>query len=113
MTFFYREMRGLIETGHLYLAQPPLYRLQHGGTVTYARDEQHRAELMKTVFAGKQKVEVARFKGLGEMPSAQLRDTTMDPANRNLLKGHSGRPCRRQQPGRAPDGPQAGTAAGL
>jgi len=86
MTFFYREMRGLIETGHLYLAQPPLYRLQHGGTVTYARDEQHRAELMKTVFAGKQKVEVARFKGLGEMPSAQLRDTTMDPANRNLLK---------------------------
>ncbi|NBB83548.1 MAG: DNA topoisomerase IV subunit B [Alphaproteobacteria bacterium] len=86
MTFFYREMRGLIETGHLYLAQPPLYRLQHGGTVAYARDDAHRAELMRTVFSGKQKVEVARFKGLGEMPSTQLRETTMDPAKRNLLR---------------------------
>jgi len=86
MTFFYREMRGLIETGHLYLAQPPLYRLQHGATVVYARDDAHREELLRTTFKGKSKVETARFKGLGEMPSAQLRDTTMDPAQRMLLR---------------------------
>jgi len=86
MTFFYREMRGLIESGHLYLAQPPLYRLQHGGTVVYARDDAHREDLLRTVFKGKSKVETARFKGLGEMPSAQLRDTTMDPARRLLLR---------------------------
>ncbi|MEO3431802.1 DNA topoisomerase IV subunit B [Inquilinus sp. CAU 1745] len=86
MTFFYREMRGLIEDGHLYLAQPPLYRLQHGGTTVYARDDAHKDELMRTVFVGKTKIEISRFKGLGEMPPAQLKETTMDPARRTLWR---------------------------
>ena len=85
MTFFFQEMPGLVRDGRLYLAQPPLYRLASGGTVAYARDEPHRAELMATVFKGK-KVEVGRFKGLGEMASAQLKETTMDPAKRTLLR---------------------------
>jgi topoisomerase IV subunit B len=86
MTFFYREMPGLIEKGHLFLAQPPLYRLSQGGTVLYARDDRHKDELMKTVFAKPGKVEISRFKGLGEMPAAQLRETTMDRGKRILLK---------------------------
>ena len=85
MTFFFQEMPGLVRDGRLYLAQPPLYRLAAGGTVEYARDEAHRAELMRTVFKGR-KVEVGRFKGLGEMASAQLKETTMDPAKRTLLR---------------------------
>ena len=85
MTFFFQEMPGLVRDGRLYLAQPPLYRLAAGGTVEYARDEGHRAELMRTVFKGR-KVETGRFKGLGEMASAQLKETTMDPAKRTLLR---------------------------
>ncbi len=86
MTFFFQEMPGLVRDGRLYLAQPPLFRLAHGGTVAYARDDAHRAELMATVFKGKPRVEVGRFKGLGEMASAQLKETTMDPAKRTLLR---------------------------
>ncbi|MGP1395872.1 MAG: DNA topoisomerase IV subunit B [Inquilinaceae bacterium] len=86
MTFFYREMRGLIASGHLYLAQPPLYRLQQGGTVLYARDDPHKDALMEGPLSGRGKVEISRFKGLGEMPPAQLRDTTMDPAQRTLWR---------------------------
>jgi topoisomerase-4 subunit B len=86
MTFFYREMPGLIEKGHLFLAQPPLYRLSQGGTVTYARDDRHKDELMKTTFTGKGKVEISRFKGLGEMPASQLKETTMDRNKRILLR---------------------------
>ncbi|HJS30347.1 MAG TPA: DNA topoisomerase IV subunit B [Alphaproteobacteria bacterium] len=86
MTFFYREMPKLIETGHLYLAMPPLYRLAHGGTVVYARDDPHKDELLKTVFKGKSKIDISRFKGLGEMPAAQLKETTMSPGNRTLLQ---------------------------
>jgi topoisomerase-4 subunit B len=86
MTFFYREMPGLIEHGKLYLAQPPLYRLSQGGKVAYARDDAHRDELMKAEFTGKGKVEVSRFKGLGEMPASQLKETTMDPEKRTLLR---------------------------
>ncbi len=86
MTFFYREMPKLIENGHLYLAQPPLYRLSQGGTVVYARDDADREKLLRTRFKGKGKVEVSRFKGLGEMPPAQLRETTMDPKSRVLLR---------------------------
>jgi topoisomerase-4 subunit B len=86
MTFFYREMPGLIENGKLYLAQPPLYRLSQGGKIAYARDDAHRDQLMKGEFSGKGKVEVSRFKGLGEMPANQLKETTMDPAKRTLLR---------------------------
>ena len=80
MTFFYREMPGLIQNGHLYLALPPLYRLTQGGKTVYARDDAHKDELLKTVFAGK-KVEISRFKGLGEMQPPQLKETTMDPTS--------------------------------
>jgi topoisomerase-4 subunit B len=86
MTFFYREMPQLIEKGHLFLAQPPLYRLARGGRIEYARDDSHRDELMKTAFNGNGKVDISRFKGLGEMPAAQLRETTMDPRHRTLLR---------------------------
>lgn len=86
ITFFYREMPGLIEGGHLYLAQPPLYRLSQRGKTVYAMDDAHKDELIKSVFDGRGKVDVSRFKGLGEMPPAQLKETTMDPARRMLLK---------------------------
>ncbi len=86
LTFFYREMPKLIEDGHLYLAMPPLYRLAQGGEVAYARDDAHKDELMATVFRGRGKVEVSRFKGLGEMPPQQLKATTMDPGSRTLLR---------------------------
>jgi topoisomerase-4 subunit B len=86
ITFFYREMRGLIEGGHLYLAVPPLYRLSQGGRVLYARDDAHKEVLLASELNGKGKVDVSRFKGLGEMPMQQLRETTMDPARRSLLR---------------------------
>jgi len=85
MTFFFREMPGLVRDGHLFLAQPPLYRLAAGGEVAYARDDADRRRLVETRFRGR-KVEVGRFKGLGEMSPAQLRETTMDPATRTLLR---------------------------
>jgi topoisomerase-4 subunit B len=86
ITFFYTQMRPLIERGHLYLAQPPLYRLSAGGISAYARDDAHREELMRTLFKGKKKVEQSRFKGLGEMPAAQLKETTMNPETRTLIR---------------------------
>ena len=86
ITFFFRELPKLIERGHLYLAQPPLYRLSHGGTIAYARDEADRERLLATIFKGKKNVEVGRFKGLGEMNPSQLKETTMDPAKRQLLQ---------------------------
>ncbi|HEY0445690.1 MAG TPA: DNA topoisomerase IV subunit B [Allosphingosinicella sp.] len=85
MTFFFQEMPDLVRKGRLYLAQPPLYRLSSGGTIAYARDDAHRAELEASLFKGR-KVEVSRFKGLGEMNPQQLRETTMDPKSRSLLK---------------------------
>ncbi|MEO7366026.1 MAG: toprim domain-containing protein, partial [Sphingomicrobium sp.] len=85
MTFFFQEMPELVRRGHLFLAQPPLYRLTAGAKTLYARDDAHRAELEATEFKGK-KVEVSRFKGLGEMMPAQLKTTTMDPATRSLLR---------------------------
>ncbi|PKB25439.1 DNA topoisomerase IV subunit B [Novosphingobium kunmingense] len=85
MTFFFQEMPEVVRRGHLYLAQPPLYRLTAGKESAYARDDAHRAELEATQFKGK-KVEVGRFKGLGEMNPQQLRETTMDPEKRSLLR---------------------------
>ncbi len=85
MTFFFQEMPDIVKRGHLYLAQPPLYRLTAGKESRYARDDAHRAELEATVFKGK-KVEVSRFKGLGEMNPQQLRETTMAPETRGLIR---------------------------
>jgi topoisomerase-4 subunit B len=86
ITFFYRQMRQLIENGHLYLAVPPLYRLSHGGKNFYARDDAHKDEILKKEFHANAKVEIGRFKGLGEMMASQLKETTMDPTKRTLLK---------------------------
>ena len=86
ITFFYRQMPKLIEGGHLYLAVPPLYKLTQGAKTAYARDDAHKAELSRTFFTGKGKVEVSRFKGLGEMMPAQLKETTMCPRRRTLLR---------------------------
>jgi topoisomerase-4 subunit B len=86
ITFFYRLTPKLIEEGHLYLAVPPLYRLTQGAKSIYARDDAHKDQLMKSGFSGRGAIEVSRFKGLGEMPMRDLRDTTMDPAKRSLLR---------------------------
>jgi topoisomerase IV subunit B len=85
MTFFFQEMPEVVRRGHLFLAQPPLYRLTAGKESRYARDDAHRKELEDTVFKGK-KVEVSRFKGLGEMNPQQLRETTMNPESRGLIR---------------------------
>nr|WP_272210747.1 toprim domain-containing protein [Marinicella sp. W31]MDC2876657.1 toprim domain-containing protein [Marinicella sp. W31] len=86
ITFFYKEMPELIRQGHLFLAVPPLYKISQGGKTAYARDDAHRAELMENFFTGRGKVELSRFKGLGEMLPAQLKETTMDPKKRMLLR---------------------------
>jgi topoisomerase-4 subunit B len=86
MTFFYREMPKLVEAGHLYLALPPLYRLSQGDKSIYARDDAHKEELLRTAFRDRGKVEISRFKGLGEMPAQSLKVTTMDPKARALLR---------------------------
>jgi topoisomerase-4 subunit B len=86
ITFFYRQTPKLIDEGHLYLAVPPLYRLTQGAKSIYARDDAHKDELMKSGFSGRGAIEISRFKGLGEMPMRDLRDTTMDPARRALLR---------------------------
>jgi len=86
MTFFFREMSKLVDNGHLFLALPPLYRLTQGELTHYARDDAHREELLQSAFSGRGKVEISRFKGLGEMPARYLRATTMDPAQRTLLR---------------------------
>ncbi len=86
ITFFFRTMPKLIEAGKLYLAVPPLFRLSHGGKIVYARDDKHKDALLKKEFHANAKVEVSRFKGLGEMMAAQLKETTMDPSKRTLLR---------------------------
>ena len=86
MTYFYREMPQLIEAGRLYLAQPPLYRMTQGSKTLYALDDMHKDELLSSGFDGRGKIEISRFKGLGEMPPAQLKETTMSKATRRLLQ---------------------------
>jgi len=85
MTFFFQEMADIVRRGHLFLAQPPLYKLAAGKETVYARDDAHRQELEASIFKGR-KVEVSRFKGLGEMNPQQLRETTMSPATRSLVR---------------------------
>jgi topoisomerase-4 subunit B len=86
ITFFYQKMPQLIDNQHLYLALPPLYKLTHGAKSVYARDDRHKDELIRKEFAANAKVEVSRFKGLGEMNASQLKETTMDPTKRTLLR---------------------------
>ena len=86
VTFFHEQMPDLIRQGHLYIAVPPLYRLAQGAKTFYARDDEHREELLKTEFRANAKVDVSRFKGLGEMLPAQLKETTMMPGSRTLLQ---------------------------
>ncbi len=86
ITFFYQEMPELIENGHLFLAVPPLYKLTHGAKSVYARDDKQRDALLRSEFAANAKVEINRFKGLGEMNAPQLKETTMDPKKRLLLR---------------------------
>ncbi|MDX1731927.1 MAG: DNA topoisomerase IV subunit B, partial [Aurantimonas coralicida] len=88
ITFFYQEMPELIRGGHLFLAVPPLYKLTQGGKTAYARDDADRERLIARDFKGRGKVEISRFKGLGEMLPAQLKETTMDPRKRTLLRVH-------------------------
>ena len=86
MSFFYKEMPALIEHGHLYLALPPLYRLTQGGKSVYAADDAEKDLLLSTTFKNAKNVDISRFKGLGEMPPNQLKETTMDPDKRTLLR---------------------------
>ncbi len=86
ITFFWRQMPELIDAGHLYLAVPPLYKLTQGAKMAYARNDAHKDDLLKSYFNTRGKVEISRFKGLGEMMAAQLKETTMQPSKRSLLK---------------------------
>ncbi len=86
MTFFYTQMKEMVANGNLYLALPPLYRLTSGTISVYAKDDAHKDQLLKTTFKGKSKVEISRFKGLGEMPAKQLKETTMAPETRTLVR---------------------------
>jgi topoisomerase-4 subunit B len=86
MTFFFQQMPDLVEKGHLFLAMPPLYRITQGAKSMYARDDAHKDELLETEFNGRGKIEISRFKGLGEMPAMQLKETTMNPESRQLMR---------------------------
>ena len=88
LTFFYREIPELISGGHLYLAMPPLYRLAQGAKTVYARDDADRERLLKSEFRANAKVEISRFKGLGEMMPQQLKETTMRSGSRTLIQVH-------------------------
>ena len=86
MTFFFTQMRPMIDTGHLYLACPPLYRLTQGARRLYVSDDVEKNQMMEKGLGGKGKIDVQRFKGLGEMDAKDLKDTTMNPATRKLIR---------------------------
>jgi len=85
LTFFFRHMRELMRQGKLFIAQPPLYRIVVGRETFYAQDDVHKEEVLASLPANR-KVEVLRFKGLGEMDAGQLSETTLDPDKRTLLR---------------------------
>lgn len=86
LAFFFQEMYKVLEGGFVYLACPPLYRLSTASQTIYARDDEEKEHLLKTQFRKGQRVEISRFKGLGEMPVTQLRTTTMAPESRQLIR---------------------------
>lgn len=86
ITFFYRYMKEIIDQGRLFMAMPPLFRIQQGGKSMYANDEAHKERLLATEFTGRGKIDIGRFKGLGEMMPAQLKETTMNPDTRILAR---------------------------
>lgn len=86
MTFFFTQMRPLIDAGHLYLAAPPLYRITQGSISVYANDDVEKNEWLEKGLGGRGKIDVSRFKGLGEMNPSQLKETTMDPRSRTLIR---------------------------
>jgi topoisomerase-4 subunit B len=86
MTFFFTQMRPMIDAGHLYLACPPLFRLTQGAKRVYCLDEAERDSWLERGLGGKGKIDVSRFKGLGEMDAKDLKDTTMNPATRKLIR---------------------------
>lgn len=86
ITFFFRELPELVRNNHLFMAVPPLYRITQGGKTLYARDDEHKDQLLEEEFNGRGKIDIGRFKGLGEMLPAQLKETTMHPAKRTLLR---------------------------
>ena len=86
ITFFYSKMPDLVREGYLYLGVPPLYKIAQGAKTLYARDDAHKDELLETEFNGRSKVEISRFKGLGEMMASQLKETAMNPNTRSLLQ---------------------------
>ncbi|WP_284264558.1 DNA topoisomerase IV subunit B [Roseicyclus amphidinii] len=86
MTFFFSQMRPMIDAGHLYLACPPLFRLTQGARRVYCLDEAEKADWLARGLGGKGKIDVSRFKGLGEMDAKDLKETTMDPASRKLIR---------------------------
>jgi len=86
LTFFFKEMIEIILHGKLFLAQPPLFRISQKGNTHYAKDENHKEIIIDKFFNKNQKIEISRFKGLGEMPAKQLKETTMNKKNRTLIK---------------------------
>ena len=86
MTFFFTQMRPLIDQGHLFMACPPLYRLTQGGQREYAMDDLEKNTLLDKGLGGKGKIDISRFKGLGEMDAKDLKETTMNPETRQLIR---------------------------